>query len=134
MKRTLEDDEFAAEFGRRLKAHYDASILKTDKGKGPSDEKFAASLDVSRAALKKYLAGEAMPTVRTAVLAYHKYGINIPYLGTPLFSGKTRTKGRVSTEQLILPFSVRSLSTATIQARVQPKGLNQFEVRVTVDS
>jgi transcriptional regulator with XRE-family HTH domain len=132
MKRTAEDESFAAEFGRELKGHYDRLTEPDRQGRRMSDEQFAAALDVTRPALKKYLNGTAMPTLRVIVLAFVRYGVNIPYFGTPLF-GKKRPKGIVPARaQLVLPFSVQGLNTAVIQTRIENKGANRFEVRVDV--
>jgi hypothetical protein len=133
MKRTSEDEAFAIEFGRALKIHYDRATEKDIGGPELSDEQFAASLDVTRPALKKYLSGSAMPALRVVVLAFLRYGINVAYFGTPLFS-RRRNKQMlpVAFTQLVLPFSVQGLNTATIQTKIEPKGVNRFELRVNV--
>jgi len=135
MKRTQEDDAFAAEFGRELKVHYDHATEKGVGGPEISDEQFAATLDVTRPALKKYLSGEAMPALRVVVLAFLRYGINVAYFGTPLFN-KQRPKQSPprALAQLVLPFSVQGLNTATIQTKIEPKGVNRFEIRVNVQN
>ena len=131
MKRTNEDDQFALEFGRQLKLRYQA--LRTARDASMSEEQFAATLDVSRAALRKYLNGKAMPTVRTAALAYLKHGVSASYFGTALF-GKRRPKTAASPPaQLVLPFSVRGLNTASVSAKIKPTGTNQFELRLDVN-
>lgn len=35
--------------------------------------------------------------------------------------------------QLVLPFSIQGLNTSMIQAKVEPKGVNRFEIRVDVE-
>lgn len=131
MKRTPEDDIFAADFGRELRLHYEKVTDKGSGGPGMSDEEFAATLDVTRPALMKYLKGAAMPAVRVVVLAFLRYGINVGYFGTPLF-GKRKRKGAAVSEmtQLILPFAVQGLNTSAIQTKIEPKGENRFELRV----
>jgi transcriptional regulator with XRE-family HTH domain len=133
VKRTSDDERFGVEFGRELKVHY---IRATEKGVGGpelSDEDFAATLDVTRPALRKYLNGAAMPTLRVIVLAFLRYGINVPYFGTSLFGGK-RPKRQVSSAptQLVLPFSVQGLNASTIHTKIEPRGLNRFEIRVNI--
>jgi len=133
MKRTLEDEAFAIEFGRELKERYDHATQPSANSAGVTDEQFAASLDVTRAALMKYLKGAAMPTVRVVVLAFRQYGVRVPYFRTPLFGKSSRKHASLSTSaQLILPFSVKGLNTSAVQARVQPRGVNRFEIQVDV--
>jgi transcriptional regulator with XRE-family HTH domain len=133
MKRTPEDEAFAIEFGRELKEHYDHATQPSANSAGMTDEQFAASLDVTRAALMKYLMGTAMPTLRVVVLAFLRYGVRVPYFRTPLFGKRSRKDAPASTSaQLILPFSVQGLNTSAVQARVQPRGVNRFEIRVDV--
>ena len=133
MKRTPEDESFAVEFGRQLKPHYDLATRKGADGPQLSDDQFAATLDVTRPALKKYLNGAATPTLRVVVLAFLRYGVNATYFGTHLF-GKRRSKEPSSSglAQLVLPFSVQGLNTTTIQTRIEAKGVNCFEIRVDV--
>lgn len=131
MKRTPEDEAFAVDFGRQLKEHYDRATTPGADGPGMTDEQFAASLDVKRAALMKYLKGAAMPTLRVVVFAFLRYGVKVPYFRTPLFSSRGRKQPLVSAPtQLVLPFSVQGLNTSAIHARVEPKGVNRFELHV----
>ena len=133
MKRTPDDESFAAEFGRELKRHYDLATQKGGEGRGQSDEEFAATLDVTRPALKKYLKGAAMPTLRVVVLAFLRYKVNVAYFRMPLFGKRGRRESATPTAaQLVLPFSVQGLNTATIQTKVEPKGVNRFEIRVDI--
>jgi transcriptional regulator with XRE-family HTH domain len=133
MKRTPDDDVFAAEFGRELKRHYDRATKKEDDSPRLTDEQFAATLDVTRPALMKYLKGGATPTLRVVVLAFLRYGVNVSYTRMPLFGKRVRkvsTNSRVA--QLVLPFSVRGLNAGTIQTKVEPKGVNSFEIWVDI--
>jgi hypothetical protein len=133
MKRTPEDDVFAKAFGNELRTHYERATRQRSGGVELSDEQFAATLDVTRPALMKYLAGGAMPGLRVVVLAYIRYGINVPYFEIPLFQ-KRRQKSSttVGMTQLILPFSVQGLNTAMIDTKIKPTGANRFELRVSV--
>jgi transcriptional regulator with XRE-family HTH domain len=133
MKQTPEDRIFAADFGRELRRHYERSTQRGVEGLKLSDEEFAATLDVSRPALKKYLHGATTPALRVVVLAYLRYGINVNYFGTPLFGKRKRKEstGGIIT-QLVLPFSVQGLNTASIQTKVEPKGQNGFELKVDI--
>lgn len=133
MKRTPEDIEFSAEFGRQLHARYEAATNRALGSEALTDDEFAATLDVSRAALKKYLAGQAMPTLRTIILAYRRHRIAIPYLGTELFSAKgRRASGPHEATQLVLPFSVRGLGISGVQSRISATGENRYELRVNL--
>ena len=132
MKRTPDDQAFAVAFGRELKAHYDRATQPSTDGSEMTDEQFAATIDVTRPALKKYLNGTAMPTLRVVVLAFLRYGVKVPYFHTHLFGNKGRKLHSAPEAQLVLPFSVQGLNTSAIQARVQPKGINRFEIRVDI--
>lgn len=132
MKKTPEDAVFAVRFGEELRRHYDRETTP-DSGQ-MSDEDFASSLDVSRAALMRYLAGEAMPSVRVLVLAFLRYGIALDYFGTPVF-GKRKRKSEhpdAAPTQLVLPFSVQGLNAASIRTKIEPRGQNGFELRVDI--
>jgi hypothetical protein len=130
MKRTSEDVQFALEFGRQLKLRYLA--LRNSPAGTMSEEQFATTLDVSRPALRKYFSGTAMPTVRTAALAYLRHGVSVSYFGTPLF-GKLGSKSvPLPPAQLVLPFSVRGLNTSSVSAKIKPTGVNQFELSLEV--
>jgi len=134
MKRTPEDEVFAVDFGRELRAHYDRATQPNADGPRMTDEQFATSLDVSRPALMKYLKGTAMPTLRVVVLAFRRYGVRVPYFQTPLFNSRGRKLAPSSSgAQLVLPFSVQGLNTSAIHAKVQPKGVNRFEIRVDIE-
>jgi hypothetical protein len=134
VKRTPEDIEFSAEFGRQLQARYQAATDRARAGsEALTDDEFAATLDVSRPALKKYLAGRAMPALRTIILAYRRHGIAIPYLGTELFSAKRRRGGTIrEATQLVLPFSVRGLGISGVESKISATGENRYELRVNV--
>jgi len=132
MKRTPEDSSFAAECGKELRRHYDRATQTGVGGPELSDERFAATLNVTRPALKKYLRGGAMPTLRVVVLAFVRYGINLPYLGVPLFQTETQQAGSTLIAQLVLPFSVQGLNLATILTKIEAKGENQFDLYVDV--
>jgi hypothetical protein len=133
MKRTPDDEDFAAEFGRELKRHYDRATQKGGDSPRMSDEQFAATLDVTRPALRKYLKGATMPTLRVVVLAFLRYKVNVAYFRMPLFGKRGRKESHTpTTAQLVLPFSVQGLNTSTIQTKVEPKGVNRFEIRVDI--
>lgn len=131
MKRTPEDVSFSIAFGQALKLHYDRVTAGLPDRRSMSDEQFAATLDVSRPALKKYLTGRAMPGLRTVVLAFRRYGIAIPYSGTTLFHRQTK-RSTADPVQLVLPFSVKTMDASTVAASVKPLDSNRFELRVHV--
>jgi hypothetical protein len=134
MKRTSEDESFSTQFGTELTRHYERATQEGINGLKMSDEQFASTLDVTRPALKKYLNGLAMPALRVVVLAFLRYGINIPYFGMPLFSKRKQAKGsNLVMTQLVLPFSVQALNTVAIEAKIERKGPTRFELRVNLD-
>ncbi|HMK29515.1 MAG TPA: helix-turn-helix transcriptional regulator, partial [Terriglobales bacterium] len=102
MKRTQEDDDFAMRFGEQLWKSYNKA-----KKRGVSDEAFAGSIGVARAQLDRYLRGEAMPGVRTVVLALRRHRVCVPYNELDLSSVFKRGKKisqQSSDAQLTLPF------------------------------
>jgi transcriptional regulator with XRE-family HTH domain len=129
VRRTLDDDRFATEFGRELSRHYH----RVTNESRISDEDFARSLGVTRPALMKYLHGNAMPGLGVVVQAFLQYGVNIPYRGTPLFGSRKRPKGEPAVSQLVLPFSVQSAGVDTIETNLDRKGPNGFELRITLN-
>jgi hypothetical protein len=133
MKQTLEDEAFAVGFGQELRQHYERSTQAGAGGGALSDEAFAATLNVTRPALKKYLAGAATPSISVIVLAYERYGINVPYAGTPLFNKKSRLKRNApGGTQLVLPFSVQSFGSTSVHAKIEPRGENRFALMVDI--
>lgn len=129
MKRTPEDDVFLEQFASQLRSFYDKATAD-----GVTDENFAVTLGISRAALKKYLSGTAMPCLRSVVLAYTQYGLLVPYLGVPLFTGRKRQLKRAAVQQLELPFEIRALSQSQVDMKLESKGANQFQLRVHIKS
>jgi len=127
MKRTSEDDEFVLEFSRQLNASY-----AYERQKKLSDEEFARSIGVSRTALQKYLDGKSMPSLRTVVLCYTRHKIAVPYSGTRMFTGSPRRKQKTTPEQLILPLAITALHSKPVGMKLDPKGLNAFELKITV--
>jgi len=126
MRRTTPDDSFASEFGRELSRHYEK------RGTEVTDEQFAATLGVSRPALRKYLRGGAMPGLGTVVLAFRRYGVNVPYQGTPLFGKRHSKNGAIPVAQLILPFSVHSPDADIVETSLDRKSPQEFEFRLRV--
>jgi transcriptional regulator with XRE-family HTH domain len=130
MKRTLQDDDFAAHFGRKLNVKYSEA-----KRSGVTDQVFATSIGVERAQLDRYLRGEAMPSVRTVALAYQKYGITVAYGSAKPHLALRREKrgGEAKPTQLLLPFSIRSEGTENVEVKLRPLGTRKFELQLTID-
>jgi transcriptional regulator with XRE-family HTH domain len=106
MKRTEEDQQFGAEFAKRLKPLYEKALAD-----GQTEREFARRLGVDRGGLQRYLRTSAMPGFRTIVLAYREFGIAIPYAGTrslPLVSGRARRRRRTSELQMDLPLTIEA--------------------------
>lgn len=132
MKQTRDDEAFAVLFGSELLRHYKQATSGAAGAAPTTDEQFAATLDVSRAALKKYLKGETTPAIRVVVLAYIRYGISVEYAGTTLFGKRARPGKKIDSRQtqFVLPFSVEAMGASSIQTRIEPKGENRFELKV----
>jgi transcriptional regulator with XRE-family HTH domain len=106
MKRTDEDQQFGAEFAKRLRPFYDKALAE-----GQTEKTFARRLGVDRGGLQRYLRTGAMPSFRTIVLAYREFGITIPYAGTgseALVSGRAKRRRRTSDLQMDLPLTIEA--------------------------
>jgi len=106
MKRTDEDQQFGAEFARRLRPFYERALAD-----GQTEKEFARRLGVDRGGLQRYLRTSAMPSFRTIVLAYREFGIVIPYSSTesvPLVSGRGKRRRRTSELQMDLPLTIEA--------------------------
>lgn len=129
MKRTTEDDFYAERFGERLEEVYEAA-----KKKGVSDQRFAESIGVERPQLRKYLRGEAVPSVRTVALAQRHYGIGVSYdnIEVSQMLGRTKRKCQsvVPTMQLRLPFSVQVGDPTKIEVELKSLRPRKYELRI----
>jgi transcriptional regulator with XRE-family HTH domain len=106
MKRTDEDQQFGAEFAKRLTPFYKRALAD-----GQTEKEFARRLGVDRGGLQRYLRTSAMPSFRTIVLAYREFGIVIPYAGTEsvaLVSGRGKPRRRASALQMDLPLTIEA--------------------------
>ena len=106
MKRTDEDQQFGAEFAKRLRPFYKKALAD-----GQTEKEFARRLGVDRGGLQRYLRTGAMPSFGTIVLAYREFGIAIPYAGTesgPLVSGRGKQRRRTSDLQMDLPLTIEA--------------------------
>ncbi len=132
MKQTRDDEAFAVLFGRELLRHYEHATSGAGRVPAMTDEQFAATLDVSRAALKKYLRGEATPALRVVVLARLRYGISVEYAGVPLFGKRGKAAKNIESRhaQFVLPFSVEASDASSILTRIEPRGENRLELKV----
>jgi transcriptional regulator with XRE-family HTH domain len=107
MKRTEDDQQFGAEFAKRLRPFYERALSE-----GETEKEFARRLGVDRGGLQKYLRSGAMPSFRTIVQAYREFGIAIPYAGVEpatLLSGTSkRHRKRISGLQMNLPLTIEA--------------------------
>jgi transcriptional regulator with XRE-family HTH domain len=106
MKRTEEDQQFGAEFAKRLRPFYDRALAD-----GQTEKEFARRLGVDRGGLQRYLRTGAMPSFRTIVLAYREFGIAIPYAATEsvrLVSARGKRHRRLSELQMDLPLTIEA--------------------------
>jgi len=121
-----EDLRFIDEFAEKLNKEY-------VKFKG-SNADFAKKLDVSRAALQKYLDRKAMPGIRTVVLAAQNLGISVTYgkfdIRRFCSSGK---RNRSSAEaQMLLPFAIESLKAENLEVTLVEKKPNRIAMNVSI--
>ena len=106
MKRTDDDQQFGAEFARRLRPFYKEAL-----DRGGTEKEFARRLGVDRGGLQRYLTKHAMPSFQTIVRAYREFGIVIPYAGTEtgaLVSGKSKRRRKTSELQMDLPLTIEA--------------------------
>jgi len=106
MKRTDEDQQFGAEFAKRLRPFYAKALAEKQ-----TEKEFAKRLGVDRGGLQRYLRTGAMPSFRTIVLAYREFGIAIPYASTEsaqLISGRGKRRRKTSELQMNLPLTIEA--------------------------
>jgi transcriptional regulator with XRE-family HTH domain len=106
MKRTDDDQQFGAEFAKRLRPFYEKALAD-----GQTEKDFSRRLGVDRGGLQRYLKRGAMPSFRTIVLAHREFGISIPYANTEslqLISGKSKRRRKASDLQMYLPLTIEA--------------------------
>jgi transcriptional regulator with XRE-family HTH domain len=127
MKRTYEDQQFGAEFAKRLKPLYEKALAD-----GKTEKEFARRLGVDRGGLQRYLRTSAMPGFRTIVLAYREFGIAIPYAGTasaPLVSGRGKRHRKTSEFQMDLPLTIAT-SQGDIDVVIKKKSPQRIRLQL----
>jgi len=106
MKRTDDDQQFGAEFAKRLRPFYEKALAD-----GQTEKDFSRRLGVDRGGLQRYLKKGAMPSFRTIVLAHREFGISIPYANTgslKLISGRSKRHRKASDLQMYLPLTIEA--------------------------
>jgi len=129
VKRTDEDQQFGAEFAKRLKPLYDKAL-----NSGETEKDFARRLGVDRGGLQRYLQKHAMPSHRTIVLAYREFGIAIPYAGVEthaVISGRAKKRRGVSELQMTLPLTIEA-PQGEIDVRIKKATSQRFRLQVQV--
>jgi transcriptional regulator with XRE-family HTH domain len=133
MKQTREDLRFAGDFADALRPH-----IAKEQGDGRSLKQIAEGLGVTEPALKKYLAGQTTPSLRTVVLAFDRYGVSVPYSGVS-FAGVARgRRGHRKREssplhQLVLPFEIQSPGPESrLELKLLPTGVSRYQLQVTL--
>jgi transcriptional regulator with XRE-family HTH domain len=129
MKRTGEDQQFGAEFAKRLRPFYDRAILA-----GETERAFARRLGVDRGGLQRYLKKHAAPSLRTVVLAFREFGISVPYAGvqtTSLVSTKARRRSQTSDLQMDLPLTIEA-PQGEITVVVKKKSAQRYRLQLQV--
>jgi transcriptional regulator with XRE-family HTH domain len=133
MKQTPEDLRFAGDFAEALAPH-----VAGEKRKGRALKQVAESLGVTEPALKKYLSGRTTPCLRTVALAYHRYGVSVPYSGISFLGGATNRGGRSRRrspplQQLTLPFEIQSPHPeGRLALKLLPTGVRSYQLQVTL--
>ena len=127
MKRTDEDQEFGAEFAKRLRPFYEKALAD-----GQTEKGFARRLGIDRGGLQRYLKAGAMPSFRTIVLAYREFGIAIPYAGTaslPLISRRGKRRRKTSKLQMDLPLTIEA-SQGEIDVIIKKKSPHRIRLQL----
>jgi transcriptional regulator with XRE-family HTH domain len=129
MKRTEEDQQFGAEFAQRLNPLYEQALARGEK-----ERAFARRLGVDRGALQRYLRKNAMPSLRTVVLAYREFGIIIPYAGVhthALISKKGRRRKGASELQMDLPLTIEA-PQGEINVVIKKKSAQRYRLQLHI--
>jgi hypothetical protein len=131
MKRTEEDQRFAARFAEAL-----APFVAGEREKGRSWAQIALDLGVTAAGLQKQLAG-GTPSIRTIALAHSKYGLSVPYEGVEIskaITSRKRGKSRRGAEnQLLLPFDIIApVSSKALILRRAPFGIRRYRLQLVI--
>lgn len=129
MKRTDEDQQFGVEFAQRLKPLYEQALAR-----GETERAFARRLGVDRGALQRYLRKNAMPSLRTVVLAYREFGIAIPYAGVQtyaLISKKGRRRKGASELQMDLPLTIEA-PQGEINVVIKKKSAQRYRLQLHI--
>jgi|ERR1700733_3743441 len=127
MKRTEEDQQFGAEFAKRLRPFYEKALAG-----GQTEKEFARRLGVDRGGLQRYLRTGAMPSFRTIVLAYREFEIVIPYASTEsvsLVSGRGKRRRKLSGLQMDLPLTIEA-SQGEIDVIIKKKSPNRIRLQL----
>ena len=127
VKRTEEDQQFGAEFAKRLRPFYERALAD-----GQTEKEFARRLGVDRGGLQRYLRTSAMPSFRTIVLAYKEFGIIIPYAGTEaelLVSRRGRLRRKPSELQMDLPLTIEA-PNGEIDVVIKRKSPSRIRLRL----
>jgi transcriptional regulator with XRE-family HTH domain len=129
MKRTEEDRVFGTEFAKRLRPFYEKALAA-----GETEKQFAERLGVDRGGLHRYLLKNAMPGLRTVVLAFREFGIAIPYSGVEtqsLVSRRGKRRKGVSQLQMDLPLTIEA-PHGEIDIVVKKKTAQRFRLQLRV--
>ena len=129
MKRTAEDQQFGEDFANALRPFY---LQALDSGE--TEKAFARRLGVDRGGLQRYLRKNAMPSLRTVVMAYREFGIVVPYAGLPssgLVTRNGRRRRRASELQMDLPLTIEAPS-GEIDVVIKKKAPQRFRLQLRV--
>jgi transcriptional regulator with XRE-family HTH domain len=131
MKRTADDDVYVARFALELRQKYERA-----KKNGVTDQVFAESIGVERPSLDRYLDGEAMPSVRTVVLAYKNHEVAVPYMEISVEKAlprKTRSRAPLVSDQMVLPLKIEAeKSGARFDLKLDSISARKYSLKVTV--
>ncbi|HWZ43140.1 MAG TPA: helix-turn-helix transcriptional regulator [Candidatus Saccharimonadales bacterium] len=129
MKRTPEDDIYAEHFGDRL-----AEVYRSSKSAGATDQAFAESIGVERSQLRKYLRGEAVPSIRTVALALRHYAISVQYekvdVAKALGAREPSAKSKSRPMQLRLPFSIEVADPNKFEVELKSLKPRKYEIQI----
>ena len=129
MKRTAEDQQFGEDFSNALRPFY---LQALDSGE--TEKAFARRLGVDRGGLQRYLRKNAMPSLRTVVMAYREFGIVVPYAGlstSGLVARHGRRRRRISELQMDLPLTIEAPS-GEIDVVIKKKAPQRFRLQLRV--
>ncbi|HKD78748.1 MAG TPA: hypothetical protein VKH81_03595 [Candidatus Angelobacter sp.] len=128
-RRTAKDRAFAAVFSNKLEAAFKKHVKDKTNPDRISVERFAKSLNLTRAGLHKAMLGKSVPKLDLIERA-KGYGVNVGY--GELDPQRVRLKKNSNDLQLFLPFAVENLKKDCVRVELGEHKNDTVEVKVWI--